>query len=179
MTNTKSADAQQASKKWARSDKLSLVAVIAASVACLVSAIKPAQSVMHYLARPRVTIGYPLPGSDMPNNTFGAWGKASNIPASSELWLVVRSGVEGRYYPVDNLAIVNGTWSIRSNRICPGAGLQDIQVYLVPGTGGNALFDYIRGSAANQGTGINSVPPQAVLEATSNVEVAGSSEKSC
>lgn len=164
-------------RNWTRSDKISLCAVIAATLAFFVSLIQPAISLTHYMTRPRVTIESPAAGISEQNNTFGSWGAARGIPASSDLWLVVRSGVEGRYYPIDNLTLMDGKWSIRSNWICPAGGLQDIQVYLVPNTDENDLFDYIRSRGPHQG--INSMPSQAVLEASSDVQVAGNPRPSC
>jgi hypothetical protein len=165
--------------KWARSDKISLCAVIAATLAFLVSAMQPVQSAVRHFTRPRASIIFPQDGARLPDNTFGAWGTSGNIPASSDLWLVIRSGIEGRYYPAINLTLAsNGTWGIQSNRMCPATGLQDVQVYLVPNTDENDLFAYIRSSAAKTGTGINSMPADAVLEASSGV-VVGNSRPSC
>lgn len=166
-------------KQWTRSDRISLAAVIAATLAFLVAAIQPMSSIVHYFSRPRVTIESPSNGMNMPNNTFGAWGTAQHVPPTSDLWLVVRSGVEGRWYPIYNLSADGGKWAIRNDRICPGSGLQDIQIYLVPNMDEGELFSYIKGDSAQQGLGINSMPPDAVLEATSSINVAGNSRTSC
>ena len=154
--------------KWARSDKISLCAVIAATLAFLVAAIQPVESVVHHFTRSQVTITFPAAGTHLPDNTFGAWGTAADIPASSDLWLVMRSGVESRYYPTINLTLgSDGKWSIRRDVMCPAPGLQDVQIYLVPNTDENDLFDYVRSSASKTGAGINSMPADAVLEASS------------
>jgi hypothetical protein len=166
-------------RKWKRSDRLSLAAVIAASAACVIAAIQPGAALWHWLHKAGVSITYPANDESMPNNTFGAWGTAANIPPSSDLWLIVRSGVEGRYYPTHNLQVVRGHWAIGAGKICPGAGPQDIQVYLVPNTDENDLFAYIRGGARTRNGGMNSVPADAVLEASHQVQVAGTSAKYC
>jgi hypothetical protein len=162
---------------WIRSNKISMWALIFAALALLVSLIQPVSSLTHYLNRPRVAIKFPANGANEPNNTFGSSGIASNIPTSSDLWLVVRSGVEGRYYPVDNLTLANNKWSIPGDWICPASGRQDIQIYLVPNTDENDLFDYTRGRGPHHG--INSMPSQAVLEASHAIKVAANSQKSC
>jgi hypothetical protein len=152
-----------------------LAAAVISLAAFLVAAIQPISSFFARFSRPQVTIQYPSAGMHMPNNTFGARGTEQHIPLSSDLWLVVRSGVEGRWYPVINLTISNGKWSINSDWICPASGLQDIQVYLVPNTDEEALFNYVKGGKH----GISSLPPGAVLEATHAVNIASKSPANC
>lgn len=164
---------------WSRSDKISCIAAVVSFMALVISAIQPISSLADYILRPQVGIQYPSDGMRMANNTFNAHGTEERIPSSSDLWLVVRSGVEGRWYPVTRLSVSSGQWSIGDDVICPGSGLQDIQIYLVPDTGEEELFAYVRGSKSRQSLGMDSMPPGAVLEATHAVNVAPNSSDGC
>jgi hypothetical protein len=165
--------------RWTRSEQISLVAAAISLAALLVAAIQPVTSWINYLSRPKVNIQYPSDGMQAANNTFGAHGTAQDIPPSSDLWLVVRSGVEGRWYPVTHLTVSGGRWSIGRDGICPASGLQDIQIYLVPDTDEGGLFGYVRASKSQQALGMNSMPPGAVLEATHAVNVDSNSPTTC
>ena len=156
--------------KWERSDKISLLAVMIALLGSiggigspyLISWIK-----QHYA--PYVTIRYPTDGARKPDNGFGAGGTAINIPAGSDLWLVVRAGVQGAWYPLTRLSIKDSHWKVL--RVCPGACLQDIEIFLVPYASDAQLIAFVNGTGEVRKRGINSMPPNAVLEATSDVTV--------
>lgn len=130
---TATAQPQGADAERPRRSKQSLGALVISIIALVVAAWQPiiVPAIDHF-RDPRVTFTYPKPGTRLATNIFGAWGTASHIPASSALWLIVRSGIEGRFYPVRNLPVSNGTWTIGSRWICPAPGLQDLQIYLVP-----------------------------------------------
>jgi hypothetical protein len=180
VTDLGSVSASPAGRTWSRADKFSLSAVIVAGLALLISAVQPIAAAAHYFERPRVSIAFPSTGAHLDDNRFGASGSASHIPPSSDLWLVIRPGIEGRYYPTINLTLnANGSWHVGPDQICPAPGVQDIQVYMVPNTDENDLFGYRRSGAAKKGAGMNSMPAGAVLEASSNVVVAANMHTGC
>jgi hypothetical protein len=119
----------------------------------------------------QATISSPLTSTKEPDNLFGANGFAQNIPSNMELWLVVKSGVEGRYYPLEPLQIDNdGGWNIPNAKICPALGSQIIQLYLVPKAAEGSLSTYALDGTKHL-AGIRSMPTGSVREAQSSVTV--------
>ncbi len=164
------------SEEWSRADKINLSIVL---TACLAIALPYGLQLLRFIQRPQAAIIAPVSGVRVLNNTFGANGTARNIPADSELWLVVKSGVEGRWYPWGPLSVSGGRWAVPPDRICPGYGPQYLQVFKVTDTETGDLFAFIRGSQSLQRQGINSLPPGAVLEASTRVIVGEDSRKFC
>ena len=119
----------------------------------------------------QATISSPIPSTKEYDNLFGANGFAQNIPSNMELWLVVKSGVEDKYYPLEPLVIDNdGGWNIPNAKICPALGSQVIQVYLVPKAEEGSLSTYSL-DGTNHLAGIPSMPTGSVREAQSRVTV--------
>jgi hypothetical protein len=118
----------------------------------------------------KVTVRSPLPSSDAPNNTFGADGLAENVPSDMDLWLVVESGVERKYYPFGSLHVDNTEWNVAPNKICPALGSQIIQLYLLPKAADGSLYTYALNGTKHL-DGIRAMPTDAVLEAQSKITV--------
>jgi hypothetical protein len=66
--------------------------------------------------------------------------KSNNIPDSSDLWFIVRSGSQAEWYPWA-LMSSNETWSLEN--VCPGTGEQILQVWLVPDSQESVLLEYV------------------------------------
>jgi hypothetical protein len=115
----------------------------------------------------------------MSTNTFGAGGTASHIPESDDLWLVVRSGIEGRWYPDARLAPEDGAWRLQPRELCPASGPQELEVWLVPQTADGELIAYRKALDAGQAPGLNSMPPTATLEAVASISVARKRSPHC
>lgn len=154
---------------WIRRNAATLIALIA----LVVSVIPYAERALSRFEQPRVSINLPHNGSKNVKRSVGAAGTASKIPSASDLWLVVRSGIEGRWYPAARLTTKrNGKWSVPAHYLCPGPGPQDFEVWLVPDVGEGQLLAYMNESRAPQNPpGVNSMPPSAKLEATANINV--------
>ncbi len=165
--------------RWSRSDKIAMFTAVLGAVLAVVALLPYGISIYHGMNRPKSAISLPVSGTRERTNIFGAAGTAQNIPPSSDLWLVVRGGVRGTWYPYNRLPVSDGRWRVPARRLCPGAGPQDIEVYLVPDTDETELFDFIHSTAARQSKGISSLPPGSVLEAVSSVDVAAKGEPSC
>jgi hypothetical protein len=156
MRDTIQPEKIQTRDKWSRADKVSFFAAV---VACLVAAVPYAVQGFRYLERPRVTIISPKNGARENANTLGVNGTAQNIPQSSDSWLVVRAGVEGRWYPFERVRLAGDRWAVKKDRICPGSGPQDIEIFLLPDTDEGQLFAYARESPQQRKVGINSMLP--------------------
>jgi hypothetical protein len=115
----------------------------------------------------------------MADNTFGAHGTASYISADSDLWLIVRSDGDGRWYPTERLQISNGSWNVPKNQICPAPGYQELVIYSIPDSEEGPLFTYLNSKAGREGLGINNVPIGSVLMASATVNVARSKLEAC
>jgi hypothetical protein len=89
------------------------------------------------------------------------------------LWLVKRSGIEGRWYPVERLHIKSdGSWT--SGPLRPGLGEQELYVILVPITEDAQFIDYVNklvNSGYRSDPGISSLPPDSEVEAVSSITV--------
>jgi hypothetical protein len=155
-------------EKWSRADKINF---FVAAFAVITTMVPPGVHALNYLQRPRAAITSPFPGEHVPNNTFGVTGTATSIPANDDLWLVVRAGIQGRWYPIRRVLVTDGKWAVGPNKLCPQPGPHDIEIFLVPNNGGGQFFAYVGSKAQSEGLGIDSIPPTAVLEAVSQVIV--------
>lgn len=162
----------QGRARWSRSDKISIAAIIIALLGAAGGIGTPyLVSWVKHFNNPQVTIITPANGAKEADNGFGARGTASNIPAGSDLWLIVRAGVAGIWYPFNKLSIDNDQWYVKRHSICTGAGPQDIEIFLVPYASDDQLVTFVNSSEQIQKLGINSLPPGATLEAASDVLV--------
>jgi hypothetical protein len=164
-------------ERWSRADKINRWIAVSAVIAALIALAPWAKNVYDWVQRPRAAISSPFNGEHVRTNTFGVAGTAANVPADADLWLVVRSGVEGRWYPIGRFLVTNGKWTSGVHDLCPGP--HDIEVFLVPDNGGAQFFTYVGSKAQHQGVGIDSIPPTAVLEGTSQIIVPGPSKPGC
>jgi hypothetical protein len=170
----------QPTKKWDKADKINGAGVLIALIGLILGVGVP--DLLHgiaYLRRPQASFSWPNNNANMPNNTFGASGKAKNIPSDSDLWLVVTSVTGGRWYPNGYLDIVNGLWHVPANEICPSSGPQELMIYEVPDSEQASLYSYVTSKAASEGLGINSMPLGATVLATRNVYVPADRNPSC
>ena len=162
------------SRKWDKADKVNGAGVLIALIGLVLGVGLP--DVLHgiaYLRRPQASITWPANYDKMKNDTFNAYGTASNIPAGSDLWLMVRPILEVRWYPVQRLRIVNGRWYVPKRLICPASGLQELMIYEIPDSEESQLLTY-QGAGNPQvikGTGLDRVPPDSVVKAAVTVQV--------
>jgi hypothetical protein len=166
------ADEGKGREKWSRADKVNGIAALIACLGLVLGVGLP--GILHlvsYLKRSQASITWPVDNSKMTNNTFGAYGTAENIPADADLWLIVRSGIEGRWYPIQRLRIVNGSWHVGKKWICPAPGPQELVIYLVPDSEEGQLYAYQTSGAQLKGLGINSIPLYSTVKATASVQI--------
>jgi hypothetical protein len=165
--------------KWTKADKMNGAGVLVAILGLVGGVLVPNLWHLHnYLNRPQASISWPNEQAKIPNNAFGAQGTAHHIPTDSDLWLIVRSGIEGRWYPDERLTVTDGSWQVPKNMICPASGPQELVIYLVPDSAEGSLFAYKR-SAAQKGLGMNSVPIGSTVMALVTVHVANSKRTGC
>jgi hypothetical protein len=161
---------------WSRPDKINLGILIVAFVVLVLPYLQ------HWVSsqwRPQASILSPANNARIADNTFGANGSAKYIPDNSDLWLIVRSGIQGRWYPIQRLRVVNGSWQVGRKRICPTPGPQQLELFLVPDSEDEQLFNYQSSSVQLHSEGITSVPPDSTVEAISNIEVLKTTSSSC
>ncbi len=91
-----------------------------------------------------------------------------------DLWLVVKSGVEGKYYPLESLHVEDNGWNVPERKICTALGSQIIQLYLVPKTADGSLYTYALDGSQHL-VGIGAMPTGSVREAQAQINVSGSS----
>ena len=119
--------------------------------------------------KPSVTIDAPSPRKTI-KSPFGANGTWSHVSASDDLWLIVRSGIEGRWYPVGRLPkLPDHTWKTAGNAIQPALGAQQIEIFRVPETADATLINYINGRAD---PGLSGLPAEAERLAGEDLTVA-------
>jgi hypothetical protein len=167
--------------KWDRADKINGIGVLIALLG-LIAGVGVPNIVrwVSYLHRPQVSIRWPGNNDKLVNNTFGANGTAEAIPSDADLWLMVKPALEGRWYPVERLPITNDKWNISRRQICPASGLQELVIYMVPGSDEGPLWNYEKNIKTTQkSVGINSVPLDSVVEATSLVQVPANTRPYC
>lgn len=119
-----------------------------------------------------VTITSPPNGARLPDSTFGASGTAQNVSAGYSLWLVIKPPTYYKWYPVARLAVVNGSWKIQMNKICPAGGRQNLRVLLVPNSADARLTTYVSRRSGTHDPGIGNMPTQAIPEAITRIYVA-------
>lgn len=169
---TDKADTPGTPRKWNKADKINGAGVLLALLGLISGVVLPdALHGIAYLRRPRASITWPNNYAKLKDNIFNSYGTASNIPGSSDLWLIVRSSVEGRWYPVERLSVANGSWHVPKRVICPAPGLQELLIYDIPDSEEGQLFAYQRSEQEIKGVGINSMPPDSAVQAAANVQV--------
>jgi hypothetical protein len=168
------------SKQWSKADKINGAGVLVAILALIGGVALPSLWHLHnYWQRPQVSIKWPAKSAQMADNTFGANGTATHIPADSDLWLIVRSDGDGRWYPTERLPVTKGSWQIPENSICPAPGSQELVIYSIPDSEEGPLFAYLNSKAGRNGLGMNSVPIGSVVMASATVNVAKSKIAGC
>lgn len=158
---------------WSRADKINRWIAVLALMAAIIALAPYVQHGIAWLRRPSATITTPTNGSIFyTNHKRGAGGIARHIPLNSDLWLVLRSGVEGRWYPVARISIHNGPWTVQSKFITPAVGPQELALILVPITDDAQFIDYVdRKYQTGADPGISSLPPLGVLETICQINV--------
>jgi len=111
--------------------------------ALIVGLIPYAIDIERHFTGPHASISEPASGSIQPNNMFSAYGTASNIPSGDDLWLVVRSGVEARWYPSTRLVPLNGDWIVGGGINRPSAGPQVLELILLPDSREGTFVNYV------------------------------------
>lgn len=169
-TNTRSRN--HPGKRWSTADRINGVAALIAILGLIAGvAVPDLGHLISYLKRPQASFSWPHNNGDMPNNTFAATGTAKNIPADSQLWLVIVPTVQGKWYPVGYLHIVSNSWHVPPREICPAPGLQELVIYSVPDSEAGSLYSYESSKAEVQGVGINSMPLGSTVMATAQVTI--------
>ena len=172
--------ADEKSKKWSKADRINGAGVLVAIFGLIGGVLIPScWHVYTYSQRPQAAIERPTKNSNMASNKFDAYGTAEHIPADFDLWLIVRSDGDGRWYPSELLQVTNGTWHVSDTSICPAPGFQELVVYMIPDSAEGPLFSYINGKAGKRGLGINSVPVGSVVMASAIVNVAKNKHVYC
>jgi hypothetical protein len=157
------------SVNWSRADKISA----AIGVIALGTAVAPYVSdVVKHFTAPRATITVPADGSTQPSD-LGACGTSTNIPRDDDLWLVTRSGIEGRWYPVTRIVPqANGNWTVPRNVIQPATGFQEIEVLMLSDSDEAQFIDYAnRREATGADPGLSNIPSVHSLEAVARITV--------
>ena len=155
---------------WSRADKINGVAALVA----LVVAVQPyAHAAWNHFAGPQATITAPADGSTEQNQDFGASGTAKHISRDDDLWLVIRSGIEGRWYPVTRIIPgSDGGWVVPRQVIQPAKGRQEIQVIRLSISDEAQFIDYVNRRASNRSDpGLSTIPSVHKLEAVARIIV--------
>jgi hypothetical protein len=144
---------------------ISIIALFIASLPYLSDAVE-------HFTGPRAAITTPADGSTPPSD-FGATITAANIPRDDDLWLVIRSGIEGRWYPVRRIVPpANGVWTIPRGVIRPAKGLQEIEVMMLSDSDEAQFIDYVnRREATGNDPGLSTIPSIYSLKAVTRITV--------
>ena len=163
-----SPDTSKTANRWSRSDIISaFAALVAVAALVLPYAIHWWQS----RERPKVTIVTPSNNTTVANNTFSVSGTAQHIPQGDDLWLIVRGGIQGRWFPAQLITVSDSRWVIRKDMVCPAWGVQDLVIFMIPINNDQQLFAYKIHRRQERGKSIASLPPSAVVEATATIQV--------
>ena len=164
--------ANNSSERWSKADKINGAGVLVAILGLIGGVVVPnLWNLYNYWHQPQASITWPTQTTHVADNTFSAHGTASHIPADSDLWLIVRSDGDGRWYPTERLIVANGSWRVPADVICPAPGPQELVVYMIPDSEEGQLFAYQNSKTGMNGLGINSVPIGSVAEAAVTVNV--------
>jgi hypothetical protein len=157
---------------WNRADKINLWIALIALVSGFIALIPYAQRVQAWLNRSTATISAPVNGSTFHiNHNQGVTGDVHHIPSDSDLWLAIRSGVEGRWYPISQIRERDGSWRVQPSFIAPAVGSQEFVLILVPVTDDAQFIDYFNRKNRTDDPGISSLPSLATIKAISEVNV--------
>ena len=159
-------------RKWSTADRINGIGITIALLGLVLGvAVPDVTHLIAYFKRPQAAFSWPHNNADMPNNTFAASGTAKNIPADSQLWLVIVPTVQGKWYPVGYLRVVDNSWHVPPSRICPAPGLQELVIYRVPDSEAGSLYSYEASKAEVEGLGIDSMPLGSTVMTTAQVSI--------
>ena len=163
-SNRAGIDTWEVKQPWSRADRITLSTAI---LALLVAVTPVATHFWEGLHSVHATITTPATGSVYhASEDPGATGTGHNKPSDDDLWLVKRSGIEGRWYPVERLLIQSdGQWTVPA--LHPALGQQELYVILVPITEDAQFIDYVK-NLGRSDPGISSLPPGSVVKAVSS-----------
>ncbi len=141
-------------------------------IALLVASLPYLSDVVKHFTGPRAAITMPADGSTQPSN-FGATITAANIPHDHDLWLVIRSGIEGRWYPIRRIVPpASGVSTIPRGVIRPAKGFQEIEVMMLSDSDEGQFIDYVnRREATGIDPGLSTIPSVYSLEAVTRITV--------
>jgi hypothetical protein len=163
-------------ERWTKADKIAATAAFAA----LITAATPiGLGLWHRWESPDAAIVSPANGAKVANNTFAVSGTAEHIPQGDDLWLIVRAGDQGQWYPAAHIVVDGSRWRVGKDLVCPGSGIQDLVVFLIPAIDDQQLFSYMSGSEQSRSEPVLSLPPQSAFEASANIDVPAYAQPSC
>lgn len=160
---------------WLRADIIALVIGSAALLLTVGQLVAP--PIHRYLTQPEMAITSPSANFVTPSKGFNVSGTARHIPPDNDLWLIIRHP-DDFSYPVAQLDVVNGRWSVAAHKLCflLGPGSQNLQVWMMPETSdGSLVTDFARSHVQ----AITELPPESVLETYVIVQVPSRTHVSC
>jgi hypothetical protein len=113
-------------------------------------------SYQRYFEEPRASIDFPKNGQSFATNQIAVDGTAAHVPTDSDLWLSV-SGPNDEVYPIAELQVSAGQWSVTEKQACfrIGPGSQRVDVWISPDTNDGPFVAYMQ---KNSPIGFSSVP---------------------
>jgi hypothetical protein len=158
---------------WSRADKINRWIAVLALVAAFIALVPYVQHGVDWLRRSSATFTPPTDCSTFSiSHNQGATGVARNIPINSDLWLALRAGAEGRWYPVAWIPSRNGPWTVPPQYVTPALGRQELALIIVPVTDDAQFIDYVKlKHQTGADPGISSLPPLAELKTICQIEV--------
>jgi hypothetical protein len=160
---------------WLRADKIALIIGSAALLLTVGQLITP--PIHRYFTQPEVTISSPSANYVTTNKGFSVSGTARHISPDDDLWLIIRAP-DDFSYPVAQLDVVNGQWSVAAHKVCflLGPGSQNLQVWMMPETSdGPLVIDFARAHIQP----ITELPLQSSLETYVIIQVPSNAHVSC
>jgi hypothetical protein len=136
-----------ATGSWTRPDKINFVIAVAAVVTAVGALWPAANDFLDKRNAPSATFVEPGNNERISGRTTEASGSAENIDRPESLWLVLRTSVDGYWYPSQRLTIQqDGEWKTRSEEplVLAGLGEYEVYLYLATDSANASLVTYLK-----------------------------------
>ncbi len=136
-----------ATGSWTRPDKINFVIAVAAVVTAIGGLLPAANDFLDKRNAPSAAFVEPDNNERISGRTTEASGTAKNVDRDESLWLVLRTSVDGYWYPSQRLTIQqDGEWKTKSEEplVLADLGEYEAYLYLATDSANASLAAYLR-----------------------------------
>jgi hypothetical protein len=158
---------------WVRADKIAAISLAVAAIALVLSGIPIATAAWERFHAPSISIETPGEDEQISVQASAVTGFMANIPEDRDVWLLVRSSSEGRWYPIQTVEPQpDGSWQSEADALqLTDPGAYTLYAYLADFTASAEMKSYLtEAQASGVYPGLPSPPEGTTLEDVKRIE---------